>query len=199
MSWDEDNWDELAERSAQRRRRRRPRTKMNQEEAADHAYEQTERDAFVSGLEEGGSEYRWMKEARYRGMFRDIEGKLQGVLGSGPFEWVDRRVFDQVFDRLTLLSVYKLMTSGAVDTLDHPIARARKPTFPWDGPRWGPVAVKIFHTSNAVFRNLVQYIEGDQRFGGLKRRHRDLVDIWVRKSTETSNAWPAGDSRCPRP
>ncbi|MGB1623317.1 MAG: hypothetical protein ACPHCZ_01250, partial [Candidatus Poseidoniaceae archaeon] len=72
MSWDEDNWDELAERSAQRRRRRRPRTKMSQEEAADHAYEQTERDAFVSGLEEGGSEYRWMKEARYRGMFRDI-------------------------------------------------------------------------------------------------------------------------------
>ena len=45
----------------------------------------------------------------------------------------------------------------------------------------GPVAVKIFHTSNAVFKNLVQYIEGDPRFGGLKRRHRDLVDIWVRK------------------
>ena len=27
----------------------------------------------------------------------------------------------------------------------------------------------------------MQYIEGDQRFGGLRRRHRDLVDIWVRK------------------
>jgi RIO kinase 1 len=32
-----------------------------------------------------------------------------------------------------------------------------------------------------VFKNLIQYIEGDPRFGGLKRRHRDLVDIWVRK------------------
>jgi RIO kinase 1 len=32
-----------------------------------------------------------------------------------------------------------------------------------------------------VFKNLVQYIEGDPRFGGLRRRHRDLVDIWVRK------------------
>ena len=69
-----------------------------------------------------------MKEALPRYVPRH-RGKLQGVLGSGPFEWVDRRVFDQVFDRLTLLSVYKLMTSGAVDTLDHPIARARKPTF----------------------------------------------------------------------
>jgi RIO kinase 1 len=45
----------------------------------------------------------------------------------------------------------------------------------------GPVAVKIFHTSNAVFKNLLQYIEGDPRFGGLRRKHRDLVDIWVRK------------------
>ncbi len=27
----------------------------------------------------------------------------------------------------------------------------------------------------------MQYIEGDPRFGGLRRRHRDLVDIWVRK------------------
>ena len=43
------------------------------------------------------------------------------------------------------------------------------------------MAVKIFHTSNAVFKNLMQYIEGDPRFGGLRRRHRDLVDIWVRK------------------
>ena len=32
--------------------------------------------------------------------------------------------------------------------------------------------MKIFHTSNAVFKNLVQYIEGDPRFGGLRRRHR---------------------------
>jgi RIO kinase 1 len=123
-----------------------------------------------------------MKEERYRGMFRDIEGKLQGVMGSGPFEWVDRRVFDQVFDRLTLLSVYKLMTSGAIDTLDHPIARGKEAhVFHGTDIDGGPVAVKIFHNSNAVFRNLMQYIEGDQRFGGLKRRHRDLVDIWVRK------------------
>ena len=28
-----------------------------------------------------------------------------------------------------------------------------------------PVAVKIFHTSNAVFKNLIQYIEGDPSDG----------------------------------
>ena len=27
----------------------------------------------------------------------------------------------------------------------------------------------------------MRYIEGDNRFGGLKRKHRDLVTVWVRK------------------
>jgi RIO kinase 1 len=79
------------------------------------------------------------------------------------------------------MSLYKLMKLGTLDTLDFPIARGKEAhVFHGTGEN-GPVAVKIFHTSNAVFKNLIQYIEGDPRFGGLKRRHRDLVDIWVRK------------------
>ena len=70
---------------------------------------------------------------------------------------------------------------GVIDTLDFPIARGKEAHVFHGTGESGPVAVKIFHTSNAVFKNLVQYIEGDPRFGGLRRRHRDLVDIWVRK------------------
>ena len=122
-----------------------------------------------------------MDEKRYTDMFSKIENGLQGVLGKVQFEWFDRRVFDQVFDRLTLLSLYKLMTKGHFDTLDFPIARGKEAHVFHGTSENGPVAVKIFHTSNAVFKNLMQYIEGDQRFGGLSRRHRNLVDIWVRK------------------
>ena len=123
-----------------------------------------------------------MKEARYKRMFSDIENKIQGAMGTGSFDWVDRRVFDQVFDRLTLMSLYKLMKTGVIDTLDYPIARGKEAhVFHGTNIDGKSVAVKIFHTSNAVFKNLVQYIEGDPRFGGLRRRHRDLVDIWVRK------------------
>ena len=95
---------------------------------------------------------------------------------------LDRRVFDQVFDRMTLMSLYKLMRGGVIDTLDFPIARGKEAhVFHATNIDGKTVAVKIFHTSNAVFKNLIQYIEGDRRFGGLRRRHRDLVDIWVRK------------------
>ena len=146
----------------------------------DSEYEESEQKAFIKDLDRTDS-FGWMDEKRYTDMFSKIENGLQGVLGKGQFEWVDRRVFDQVFDRLTLLSLYKLMTKGHFDTLDFPIARGKEAHVFHGTSENGPVAVKIFHTSNAVFKNLMQYIEGDQRFGGLSRRHRNLVDIWVRK------------------
>jgi len=103
-------------------------------------------------------------------------------MGTGGYDWVDRRVFDQVFDRLTLMALYKLMKSGVIDTLDFPVARGKEAhVFHGTDINGQPVAVKIFHTSNAVFKNLIQYIEGDPRFSGLRRKHRDLVEVWVRK------------------
>ena len=70
--------------------------------------------------------HEWISEPRYKRMFDDIEHALQGVMGKGPFEWVDRRVFDQVFDRSTLLALHKLMEKGEIETIDHPIARGKE-------------------------------------------------------------------------
>ena len=170
------DWDDELSKDTKQRRNNRRRRKTN----ADQNYMDNESSKFIKTLESSKSTS-WMAEKKYKRMFTEIEDGLSGVLGDGPFEWVDRRVFDAVFDRLTLMSLYKLMKSGIIDTLDFPIARGKEAhVFHGTGEN-GPVAVKIFHTSNAVFKNLVQYIEGDPRFGGLKRRHRDLVDIWVRK------------------
>ena len=122
-----------------------------------------------------------MKEKKYATMFSAIEHKLTGVLGQGQYDWVDRRVFDQVFDQSTLMSVFKLMQQGHIDTIEWPIARGKEAHVFFAESQSGPVAVKIFHTSNAVFKGLIQYIEGDPRFGGLRRRHRELVNVWVQK------------------
>jgi len=170
-SWD----DELTKDTKQRRNNRRKR-KLS----ADQEFIDGESSEFIKSLDSSKGTG-WMAEKKYKRMFNEIEDGLSGVLGDGPFEWVDRRVFDAVFDRLTLMSLYKLMKNGLIDTLDFPIARGKEAHVFHGTSQNGPIAVKIFHTSNAVFKNLVQYIEGDPRFGGLKRRHRDLVDIWVRK------------------
>lgn len=180
-----DNWDELNEGNHNRHNHRRNKKKGKRSyrsQDLDDEYASSEEDKFLSNLASKNNTYGWMKEARYKRMFSDIENKIQGAMGTGSFDWVDRRVFDQVFDRLTLMSLYKLMKTGVIDTLDYPIARGKEAhVFHGTNIDGKSVAVKIFHTSNAVFKNLVQYIEGDPRFGGLRRRHRDLVDIWVRK------------------
>ena len=170
------DWDEELSKDTKQRRNNRRRRKIS----VDQEYMNNESSQFIKSLDSSKGTG-WMAEKKYKRMFTEIEEGLSGVLGDGPFEWVDRRVFDAVFDRLTLMSLYKLMKSGLIDTLDFPIARGKEAHVFHGTGESGPVAVKIFHTSNAVFKNLVQYIEGDPRFGGLKRRHRDLVDIWVRK------------------
>ena len=177
----DEHWDELSRRSKKRRKHRKAGQK-SREEQLDSDFEQSEERAFVQGLNSRSGKYAWMKEERYNSMFRDIETKIQGAIGTGTYDWVDRRVFDQVFDRLTLMALYKLMKSGVIDTLDFPVAQGKEAhVFHGTNLAGKPVAVKIFFTSNAVFKNLVQYIEGDPRFTGLRRKHRDLVEVWVRK------------------
>jgi RIO kinase 1 len=175
----DEHWDEIRPRSKKGKKKKQY---TNEEERLDAEFIEAEGAKFVKSLETEAGTFAWMKEKRYSSMFNEIESGIQGVLGKGQFEWVDRRVFDQVFDRLTLLALFKLMKSGVVDTIDYPIARGKEAhVFHGTSADGKEVAVKIFHTSNAVFKNLVQYIEGDMRFKNVKKKHRDLVEVWVRK------------------
>ena len=115
-------------------------------------------------LKDPGQRWKWMVEPKYKQMFTEIEQKIQGAIGIGKFEWVDRRVFDQVCDRMTLLGVYKLMQAGEIGQINWPIARGKEAHVFHGLGVDGVIAVKIFHTSNAVFKNLIKYIEGDPRF-----------------------------------
>ena len=156
-------------------------------------------DVDPDALMRAAKQHDWMTESRFKRMFEEIEDKLQGVLGTGQYDWVDRRVFDAVFDRSTLMSLHKLMKSGEIETVDYPIARGKEAHVFHATTNQGPAAVKIFHTTNAVFKSLAKYIDGDPRFGGLKRRHRELVKIWVRKEYRNLRRMRKAGIRVPRP
>ena len=162
---------------------------------ADPDWEDFDPDALMRSAKQ----HDWMAEPRFKRMFEEIEDKLQGVLGSGQYDWVDRRVFDAVFDRSTLMSLHKLMQAGEIETVDYPIARGKEAHVFHATTNQGPAAVKIFHTTNAVFKSLAKYIDGDPRFGGLKRRHRELVKLWVRKEYRNLRRMRKAGIRVPRP
>ena len=108
------DWDDELSKDTKQRRNNRRRRKTD----ADQDYIDKESSEFIKSLESSKGTG-WMTEKKYKRMFTEIEEGLSGVLGDGPFEWVDRRVFDAVFDRLTLMSLYKLMKSGLILSLIH--------------------------------------------------------------------------------
>ena len=98
-------------------------------------------DIDPDALMKSARQHDWMAEPRFKRMFEEIEDKLQGVLGSGQYDWVDRRVFDAVFDRSTLLSLHKLMQAGEIETVDYPIARGKEAHVFHATTNQGPAAV----------------------------------------------------------
>ena len=95
----------------------------------------------LDALMRGEKKHAWLSEPRFEKMFSEIEDGLQGVLGKGTYDWVDRRVFDAVFDKSTLMSLHKLMQKGEIETLDYPIARGKEAHVFHATSNHGPVAV----------------------------------------------------------
>ena len=111
-----------------------------------------------------------------------------------------RKTVDEVFDHSTLKAVYKLMSEGAFSTIEFAIVTGKEAkvfvALKADGTM---VAVKIFRTSNAFFKNMSQYITGDPRFATAKGSRRRIIFTWTQKEFRNlSQAHDAG-VRVPRP
>jgi len=91
-------------------------------------------------------------------------------------------VLEEVFDKPTLMLIYRLINRGVLSELGG-VVSAGKESRVYHGLAAGrEVAVKIYLTANAEFRRgMARYILGDQRFKGVKRDVRSLIQAWARK------------------
>ena len=69
----------------------RSRCKQTKEQAS---LEKEDRD-YINSLADSKGQYEWMKEKRFKTIFRDIENKIQGAMGKGPFEGLIDELSDQ--------------------------------------------------------------------------------------------------------
>ena len=53
---------------------------------SDSDWEDTDPDAIMKSARQ----HEWISDPRFKRMFLEIEDKLQGVLGGGQYDWVDR-------------------------------------------------------------------------------------------------------------
>ena len=112
----------------------------------------------------------------------------------------DRKIYDEVFDRETLLTLYDLMSKGHFDTLDFPIATGKEGNvFRATTQDGGFAAVKIYRMSNATFNNIQKYIAGDERFRNIGKSRRRTIHLWAQKEFRNLERMHANDIIVPKP
>ncbi|MFQ6106346.1 MAG: serine protein kinase RIO [Thermoplasmata archaeon] len=110
-----------------------------------------------------------------------------------------RKTIDEVFDRETLLSVYKLFKDGIFDTVDFPISTGKEGIiFKCSGPTGG-VALKVYRVSTATFKHITKYIVGDPRFRGVQKNRKKIIHMWARKEYRNLERMASGGVRVPKP
>ncbi len=111
-----------------------------------------------------------------------------------------RKVLEEVFDRVTLLAVEDLIARKDLGELNGVVSAGKEARVYFGEDRQRkPVAVKIYLTSASDFRRRLGYIAGDRRFGKLPSGSRDTIYLWTRKEFRNLQTADAAGVRVPRP
>ena len=112
----------------------------------------------------------------------------------------DYQVFEEVFDKPTLMTLYNLINNHVFRYLNGIIKSGKESRVYWgvkdDGTN---VAVKIFLTVAKEFRKRNQYVLNDPRFTRLKKGTLNMIELWARKEYKNLDVAYFAGIRVPRP
>lgn len=112
----------------------------------------------------------------------------------------DRKTYDEVFDKENLMRIYKLFTDGVIDQVDFPISTGKEGNvFRAITPDGGFLALKIYRTSTATFKEMAKYVLGDPRFKGVTRNRRKMILAWASKEFRNLQRFEDVGVRVPSP
>lgn len=94
----------------------------------------------------------------------------------------ERAVFEEVFDRRTLMILYDLVNKEEFSYLNGVISSGKEARVYWGVKSDGTdVAVKIYLVASSDYKRRLQYIVGDPRFNKIRKDSRGLAELWARK------------------
>jgi len=113
----------------------------------------------------------------------------------------ERATLEEVFDQATLMVIYRFMSSGILYEVNGVISSGKEARVYWGKDKEGKdLAVKIYLTSSADFKKgMIKYIEGDQRFKGVKRDTKSLFAAWAQKEFRNLDQAMQAKVRVPKP
>ena len=112
----------------------------------------------------------------------------------------DKRVGSEVFDRITLKTLYKLANQGYIHLLNGAISTGKEANvFTGVDDQGKIVAVKIYRVTTSDFKKMQYYIQGDPRFNVKSNSKRQLINNWVLKEFKNLNRTYEAGVRVPQP
>ncbi len=108
---------------------------------------------------------------------------------------------EEVFDRSTLLVIYAFMNAGTIGEIHGVVSAGKESRVYWaKNNRGNELAIKIYLTTSAEFRKgMLQYIEGDPRFRGVKHDTRSLIFTWAHKEFRNLEQATGAKVKVPKP
>jgi RIO kinase 1 len=108
---------------------------------------------------------------------------------------------EEVFDRSTLMIVYKLLNRGYIKNISGVLRSGKEARiYLGKGRRNEAVAIKIFLTTSGEFKKgRLTYVRGDDRFKNARRDTRSLVNLWASKEFRNLKQADTAGVRVPSP
>ena len=113
----------------------------------------------------------------------------------------ERAALEEVFDQSTLLVIYHFLSKGVINEVHGVVSAGKEARVYWGRNKEGKeLAVKIYLTASAEFRKgMLKYIEGDERFKGVRRDTRSLIFAWAQKEFRNLQQAERAKVRVPKP
>ncbi len=94
----------------------------------------------------------------------------------------ERSVFEEVFDRQTLMVLYRLSNNRAFSYLNGVVSSGKESRVYWGVKEDGSdVAVKIYLVASSDYKKRLHYVVGDPRFRKVRKDSRGIAELWARK------------------
>jgi len=109
------------------------------------------------------------------------------------------KVYKEVFDRSTLLTLYALITQGHIDEVNGTISTGKEANvFHGCDQEKNEIAIKIYRIATADFRTKWSYIASDPRYDHVPKNSRKVVFLWAQREFSTLKTL-SGKINIPRP
>lgn len=112
----------------------------------------------------------------------------------------DRKVGSEIFDKITLETLYKLANQGYVDVLNGAISTGKEANVLKGITKDNSiVAVKVYRIATSDFKKMNYYIDGDPRFKIKSKNKRQIIYAWVTKEFKNLKRLYSAGVTVPKP